>query len=183
MLTAFQHTLLLFCRPPYLSVALQICHSVSYLFVCLHTNWSATRFAFLPLSLYVCQLGKVSTKWAECKQCPWYPGQGQPMSHSRHSATAACDVWPALPIHLYCSPSSSPLRLLRLFLFLPPFSALLHLIVLLLATSHFFLPLYFPSPCLPSQCPSFLSLPLPISPHQEEPNRKSKFLVEEWSGA
>lgn len=42
------------------------------------------------------------------------------MSHSGHSATTACDVWPALPIHLYSSPSSSSLCLLHLFLFLPP---------------------------------------------------------------
>lgn len=31
---------------------------------CLHTNLSASESAFLPLSLRVCQLRKVSSKWA-----------------------------------------------------------------------------------------------------------------------
>lgn len=64
-------------------------------------------------------------------------------------------------------------------LFLHPFSTTL--LQFFLASYHLFL-------CLPTSIVmSVLPLPCfplrPISLHQEEPNRKSKILVEEWSGA
>lgn len=157
------------------STALLICIltnlSYSLLPVCLHTNLSATRRAFLPLSLYVCQLGKVRTKWAECKQCPLYPGRGQPVSHSWRPATAACDVRPALPIHPY---SVFPLFLLSAldcciyFCFCRPFLLFSSFLAQLLATSHFFsTTLLFPPALHLDVHPSLLfTVLLPSSPHQ-----------------
>lgn len=138
--------------------------------VCWHTILSAAQCAS-PLSLCVCQLGKVSTKWAECKQCPGYWGQEQPVSHSWRPATTTCDVHgQPSPVRRCPSPSSSSPHSLHLFLSLLSFSTLLSCS----AFGHFslfFPPTNFsawfsslPPPCV---CPSLPSFPpLLRSPHQ-----------------
>lgn len=161
-----------------LSVSLQTGHTVSHLSL-LHTNMFATHCIFLLLSLFVCQLGKVSIKWAESKQCPWYPGQ--------NSQCPTADVLP--PPQLMCG---QPSLFTSTLLPLPPSLRLLvcsspPLLLWCWPLLTFFPTNLIPLSRRPSRCPSFpaflSSPPLPISPHQEEPNRKSKFLVEEWSGA
>lgn len=162
------------------------CHTVSHLFVCIPNCLLLSVSFYFSVCMSASSERSVLNGLIECKQCPRYQGQVQPASHSGHPATTACDVWPAHPIHLYSSPSSSSLHLL--FLFLPPFSPLLLLICPAFGhLSLFSPPICFLSPCSPSRFVSFpsflLSPPISITPHQEEPNRKSKFLVEEWSGA
>lgn len=160
--------------PAFLSISIPTNLSYCLSPACPHTNLSAS---FLPLSLHVCQLGKVSSKWAECKQCPRYPGRGQPASHSGHPPTAACDVRPALP---YSSLLFTLFLLSALaasvFCLLPPFSTLLLLFlfcfwpILTLFSHH---SVVFLSTCPPSRCPSFPFLPLLPSSSPSVPIRRN----------
>lgn len=166
----FLRTLLLLFLSTCIPTNLSYCLSP----VCLHTNLSA---AFFPLSLSVCQLGKVSTKWAECKQCPRYKDRDIqcPTADTLHVMCGQPSLFIFTPLCTCCI----------CFCFCRPLLLFSSFFVLLLATSHFFFHRSFFSPSTSvSVLLTFLSSPpLPISPHQEEPNRKSKFLVEEWSGA
>lgn len=172
-------------------------HSLSFLFVvqpaslaicatanlsscflqCLSTNLSAIQCAFclsvcLPASSERSGLNGLSVNNALSTQdCPTADG---PPSNMTRGQCASPSQYPSRPLcTIFATCSTTPLLSCSTFW---PFSLVL--------------PPSFLSYCLsPAQCPSFppfpssTSPPLPISPHQEEPNRKSKFLVEEWSGA